>query len=110
MEGFYQSEIKMKFVLIIAEKLKIGALKLAAYAKENSEKAFILSAWYIMLPLSLWMTFIPLLVVAHELMEHNTLLLSYPLFMTSIAGMLGLRMFWLIRNGWDYYRDHYGKK
>jgi hypothetical protein len=99
--------MKLEF---IAKKLKTGAEKLAAYAGENSEKAFILAVWYVVLPLSLWMTFIPLMVFVHELAAHNTLLLSYHLFMTSIAGMLGLRMFWLVRKGWKHYHEHYEKK
>jgi hypothetical protein len=80
------------------------------FLDKNSEKIVILISWCGFLPLSLFMFFLPVYDFAHALIVHNTILLDYNLFMLQIAGLLAFCMFWLMRKGAKYYREHYCKK
>jgi hypothetical protein len=80
------------------------------FLNNHGDNIIILHTWVLLLPLSLYAIVYPMYEFVHYLTVHNTLLLSYHLFFLQIAGLLGLRMFWLMRKGVKYYHEHYCKK
>ena len=80
------------------------------FLRNHGDPIIIFSVWALLLPLSLYAVFYPVYEFVHYLTVHNTLLLSYYLFMMQIVGLLSLRIFWFMRKGIKYYHEHYDKE